>query len=310
MNVSAIDLNLLSAFEALFAERNVTRAGSRLGLTQPAMSNALRRLREMFGDPLFIRNSREMVPTARSAEIAPKIAGALSTVRGILVQSPFDPLESSRRFSIATTDYVEFLFLPFVHRRVQKEAPSMSFILRRVPTMFALPQDELASGAFDFAIGPFPLPLTPQSGLHSLPLFQDRWVCVIRKGHPVVKRRLSLSQFVSLKHVPIAYPLGEGRGMVDKLLADRGLKRTVATTVAHFISAPFYAANSDCITLVPSRLAKYVARFLPVRVFPVPFAQPPLEFSLIWHARMHSEPAHIWVRKLIADTVRQRPRSR
>jgi len=310
MNISSIDLNLLTAFEALFAERSVTRAGSLLGLTQPAMSNALRRLREIFDDPLFVRTSREMLPTARAVQIAPSVATALNAVRGILHKPTFDPRKSSGRFSIATTDYVELLCMPSVHQRIQREAQGMALIMRRIPTMFMPPEDELASGAFDFAIGPFPLPLTPQSGLHSLPLFQDRWVCLVRKGHPAVRRHLSLKQFVSLKHIPISYPVSGGPGMMDRLLADRGLKRTVATTVAHFVTAPFYVANSDCITLVPSRLARYVTKFLPVRIFPLPFAQSSLEFSLIWHARMHSEPAHIWARKLIADTVRLGSRAR
>jgi DNA-binding transcriptional LysR family regulator len=301
--MNAIDLNLLRVFQAVFLERNVTRAAARLGLTQPAMSNALRRLREMLNDPLFVRPSREMLPTPRALEIAPRVDEALKAVGGILVKFPFDPRKSTARFSIAATDYVEFVCLASVHPRILAEAPGMALAVRRIRTLFEPPADDLTSGVLDFAIGPFPLPPTPQSGLHSLPLFRDRWVCLARKAHPTVKRRLTLNHFVSLKHIPISYPSTPGPGMVDRLLADHGLKRTAATTVAHFITVPFYVANSDCIAVVPARLARFFAGFLPLRIFPLPFAVPPLQVSLIWHARTHSEPAHVWLRKLIGDTA-------
>jgi DNA-binding transcriptional LysR family regulator len=141
------------------------------------------------------------------------------------------------------------------------------------------------------------------SGIHSLRLYRDTWVCLVRKGHPQVKERLSLKQFVSLKHIPMSYPTTEGPGMVDKLLGDHGLKRAVSTTVTNFITAPFYVANSDCLSAVPKRVAQFFANQLPVRILTLPLSQNPLVISLVWHAPSHSDPAHMWMRNLIAATA-------
>lgn len=303
MNVASIDLNLLTAFEALLAERNVTRAGGRLGITQPAMSNTLRRLRQLFGDPLFVSGKHEMLLTPRAMELGPKVIAALHVIRQALPKLQFDPRRSSMSFFVGCTDYLEVLLVTKVHRRLQLEAPGMSLNVRRVPTMFIPPQQELESGTLDFAMGPFPMPLAPQSRLHSLTLFRDQWVCLIRKRHPVIKHRLSLKQLVSLKHITVSYPATDGPGMMDRLLADRGLKRTVAVNVAHFLTVPFYAANSDCIAIVPMRLAEIFVKVLPLQIFPLPVSPSPLDISLLWHSRIHSEAAYVWTRNLIAQTA-------
>ena len=305
MNVGDIDLNLLVAFEALFAERNVTQAARRLGVTQPAMSNSLRRLRVLLDDPVFVRTSEGMTPTPRALALGPPISAALNSIRASVSATGFDPQRSAARFSIATLDYLEALYFPKLIDRLSTMAPSVRLDVRRLAAVYEVPQQQLESGALDCAFGLFPQPMTPQSSLHGQILGQEEWVCIARRGHPSFRRRLSIKAYAGLKHIGVTYPEngGSGSGMVDRLLAAHGASRSCAANVPHFTTLAFHVAQSDCITTLPRRLATFFARALPLQVAELPIEEPTSHISLIWHSRVEGDPAHRWFRQMIFDAV-------
>lgn len=301
MNMTEIDCNLLVAFEALLAERNVTRAASRLGVTQPAMSNALRRLRALLDDPVFVRTSEGMTPTPRALAIGPAITTALNGIRTALSATGFDPERSTTRFSVATLDYLEALFFPRLIGKLEAAGPAIHLRVRRLAAIYEVPQQQLESGAIDCAVGPFPQPMTPQSGLLSQVLGDEDWVCVGRRGHPAFRRRMSLKTYAGLRHLAIAFPEpGGGSGMIDRLLAGHGLTRTCPATVPHFLTLPFHVAQTDCIATLPRSLAVLFARALPLQLAECPLPKP-TAISLVWHSRVDGDPAQRWLRKLMAD---------
>ena len=188
MNLSGFDLNLLVAFDALMQERSVTRAAKRVGLTQPAMSNALCRLRALLDDVLLVRSGSEMVPTERALELAGPVRESLEKLSGVLLPNNFDPRKARREFHVATADLIEVAFLPVLLQRLATEAPLVD--IRIYSLAGGLPSDELAAGKYDLAIGSFgDLP----SEISHAALIRERFVCMVRKGHPRVGRRLSLS---------------------------------------------------------------------------------------------------------------------
>jgi DNA-binding transcriptional LysR family regulator len=304
MNANDIDLNLLTAFEVLLAERNVTRAARRLGVTQPAMSNSLRRLRTLLGDPLFVRTSEGMSPTPRALTIGPQIISGLESIRRSINATGFDPKSSAARFAIATLDYLEALYLPALLERMICSGPDIKLRIQRLPTLFEVPQLALETGDLDCALGLFPQPMTPQSSLHSQILGQDDWVCIARRGHPTFRRRLSLKEYATLKHLAIIYPDADiGAGMVDRHLVARGLTRKCPLALPHFITTPFHVARTDCVSTVPRRVAAYYSKILPLQVADVPLELPPINIGLVWHARVEGDVAHRWLRKMITDAV-------
>jgi DNA-binding transcriptional LysR family regulator len=304
MNVGDIDLNLLVAFEALFAERNVTLAARRLGVTQPAMSNSLRRLRALLDDPVFVRTSEGMTPTPRALALGPPISAALNSIRASVSATGFDPERSATRFSVATLDYLEALYFPKLIDRLSTAAPAVRLDVRRLAAIYEVPQQQLESGAIDCAFGLFPQPMTPQSSLHGQILGEEDWVCVARRGHPTFRRRLSIKAYAGLNHLAVTYPEISGSGgMVDRLLAARGFSRRCAASVPHFTTLAFHVAQSDCVATLPRRLATFFARALPLQIAELPLAGPGSNISLIWHSRVESDPAHRWFRQMIIDSV-------
>jgi DNA-binding transcriptional LysR family regulator len=302
MNTADIDFNLLVALEALLAERNVTRAARRLGVTQPAMSNALRRLRVLLDDPVFVRTSEGMTPTARALAIGPAVADALNGIRAALSATGFDPQRSTARFTVATLDYLEALYFPRLIDKLAAAGPAIHLRVRRLPAIYELPQQQLESGAIDCAVGPFPQPMTPQSGLLSRVLIDEDWVCVGRRGHPAFRRRLTLKTYAGLRHLGISYPEpGGGSGMIDRLLAAHGLTRTCAAFVPHFLTLPFHVAQSDCVATLPRPLARLFARALPLQIVDAPLPKPS-GISLVWHSRVDGDPAQRWLREMIVET--------
>lgn len=301
MNIKSVDLNLLLAFDALMREHSVTRAAAEVGITQPAMSSALGRLRALFDDALFVRSSRGMVPTARAIQIAPDIAASLEHVRVALRRPAFEPKEAKLRFRIITTDYVEIVLLAELHNKLAAAAPGIDLAIKRAPTIFELPQADLESGACDLAIGPFPAPI-PQSGLFARHLFDDEFVCIARKGHPAVRQKLSLKQFLAAKHAAVLSIL-EHSGLIDRVLAEKSLKRRVAIGVPNFISVPYLVAETDLIATIPRKLAERFAGVLKLRLFKPPFAIPALRMSLLWHSRVSEESSHKWLRDFIASSA-------
>ncbi len=294
-NLSAVDLNLLVAFDALLAERNVTRAAERIGLTQPAVSKALGRLRALFDDELFIRRGRGMEPTAKARALGDSVRRALDEIRGSL-GSPagFDPAYARAGASIGSVDFFDALILPPLLARLGREAPGIA--LRTVATDRAQGPLLLAEGAFDIGI----LPMGDMvHDLYAEPLFAERALTLMRKNHPLARPgKLTLEAFAQAGHAKVGI---EGRGVawVDSMLAARGLQRRVMLTVPSFLSLPFVLGATDLISTMPGRLGRLLADSAGIVAVETPLEAPRMVIHLVWHARTHRDPMQVWLRQAI-----------
>ncbi|HSI03925.1 MAG: LysR family transcriptional regulator [Myxococcota bacterium] len=298
MNISDMDLNLLRALDVLVRERNVTRAGRALGLSQPAMSNALTRLRQVTGDPLLVRSPEGMLPTPRALELAEPVRQALALLsRAVSEHETFVPERATGNFRIALLDHSAFVFMPLIVKRLAAVAPKVS-----VEALAWRGDDlnyrELQAGEIDLLLSVGSFSEAP-AGIYRRRLFADRFVCLVRQGHPLVKDELDLETYCALSHILVS-PRGGRRGIVDDALDARGLARRVAVVVPHFMIAPFLAAQTDFIVTI----SEYVARPLGA-LLPLAFHDPPLEFAKgswfqLWHERTHYDPAHKWFRDQVA----------
>ena len=295
-----LDLNLLVALDALLAEGNVTRAAERLGLTQPAMSHALNRLRALLDDPVLVRTPRGMVPTARAEELAPAIRSALDDIdRALRGRPAFDPATSTRAFTIAAVDHGELVILPPLLARIAAEAPKIDLLVR--PLRLDLIEEELESGAVDLAFSV--LSAGDNLATFRQRLFHESFVCLVRADHPTVGETLTLEEFVALDHALVG-PRGRRGGIVDTELQKLGLSRRVALMVPHFLVAPMVVAKSDLILTAPERIARAFAAILPLRIVPTPFELKGFDVSQIWHERQSHDPALTWLRGLILEICR------
>ena len=300
MNITAVNLNLLLAFEALLEEQNVSRAAARIGLSQPAMSNALARLRDVFGDPLFHRTSRGMKATARALELAGPVRSGLAHLRSAFTERPpFDPTASTRSFRIAMTDYAELVLLAPLLRRVAQSAPAARIVVRRVERIFVPPEVELRAGAFDAAVGFFPDAKALDPRTRSLDLFAEENVCIARKGHPLLRRRFTLAEFAAAGHVGVFYR-DDTVGLVDNILAGHGLRRRLRATTPHFLSAVAVVAGSDLIAVVPAGLAARYRKLLGLEIRRIPIRLPTFHMRLLWYEPSAEDPAQQWLRAEIA----------
>lgn len=299
LHLGSVDLNLLVVLDALLAERNVTRAASRVGITQSAASHALARLRALTGDELLVRGRDGMTPTTRGEALAQPVRRALEEIgRALAPQAPFDPGTATGRVLVATSDYGELVLLPRLAARVAKDAPGID--LRVVPAAddFAAP---LASGEFDLAITPL-RPDDERTGVYARRLFEERFVCVVREGHPLAGKKLTPARFAAASHALIS-PRGKEGGFVDDALARLGLKRRVAVAVPHFLIAPHVVASTDLILTLAGRVADVLAGPLGLAVL-----TPPRELELtgftisaLWHERTHADPMQRWFRDVLAE---------
>lgn len=303
MNITSLNLNLLLVFEALLEERSVSRAARRVGLSQPALSNALARLRATFGDTLFTRTARGMIPTPRALELAGPVRGGLAQLRAALAERPrFDPAASTRSFRLAMTDYAELLLLGPLLRRLQRSAPEVQILARRLERIFIPPEAELRSGVFDAALGFFPEASGLEPGTYSRDVFVEENVCLARKGHPLLRRRFTVRQFASAGHIAIFYR-ADSRGLIDNILAGHGLRRHLLAATPHFLTVPYVVAESDLIAVVPAGLAARFRKKLPLEVRPVPLRLPPFRMRLLWHEHTAEDPGQQWLRGEILECL-------
>lgn len=293
-----IDLNLLVVLQALIAERSVTRAAERIGLSQPAMSHALARLRRALDDPLLVRTPRGMEPTPRARAMAEPLDRALEDLaRAVAPTAKFDPTRARRRLRVATDDYLELILMPKLLARLWREAPRIDI---RVTSAGRQSGNDLAEGRVDMIIDPVSA-FESLPGAYSQRIFDERFVCIVRKDHPMVGKRLSLDTFVALPHALVS-PAGRPGGIVDTALAKLGLSRRVAIQVPHFVVAPEIVRQTDVILTVGERIARADREGL--RILEPPLALPGFTVSTIWHERNHADPAHVWFRSMIADVAK------
>lgn len=302
MNISGVNLNLLVAFDALLAERHVTRAARRLGVTQSALSNSLRQLRELFDDPLLLRAPRGMVPTPRALALGPEVREGLARLEAALGDHPFNPTTLDRRFVVAASDLLQMAVLPELGTLLAREAPGVRLDVRgwarhSVPGWLASGEVDLALGYFDHI---------PPRHRHSV-LFEEPYACIVRQGHPRVRKRLSLETWVSIPHVVVSEEPDAGPTQVDLVLAERGLSRVVALRVSHFLVVPKIVASTDFSAAIDRRVA--LAFDLPLRVFTPPLPLPAGHVAMVWHERTESDPALSWLRASIESASISAPSS-
>ncbi|MGH8440839.1 MAG: LysR family transcriptional regulator [Pseudomonas sp.] len=296
MELKDIDLNLLVIFNQLLAERKVSKVAENLGLGQPAVSNALARLRKLFGDELFLRTSTGMQPTPFADQLAESIGYALGMIHGAVnAKTSFDPASSKRSFSIGMTDIGEIYFLPLLMEKIQKVAPSVSISTVR-NTAINL-KDAMEAGHIDLAIG-----LLPQlkAGFFQRRLFMQQYVCMFRKGHPLDKRKILPSDFFAANHVAIV-SAGTGHGKVDEILDSSSPQRKVKLTVPHFVAVGHILQSTDLVATVPERFAERMAKPFNLKYVDHPVKLPQIAINLFWHAKYHKDPANQWLRGLIFD---------
>jgi DNA-binding transcriptional LysR family regulator len=294
-NIAALDLNLLVVLEALLAERSVTRAAQRIGLSQPAVSNALARLRTLINDPLLVRTAGGMEPTPRALELAQPIQQALDTIRRALsVSAAFEPKRSAFTFRVQSADNLELSLMPRLIERLKRSAPLVDIVVTRVGDTTL---DELRSGRIDLYLGNwFNIP----TGLKHHLLRHETFACIARRGHPKIKSRLTLEAYGEVGHVLVSS--GDHPGtMLDTTLSDQGLGRRVVLRTPHFLVAPLVVARTDLIATLPRGVATTFAQFLPLNVFPPPLDAPGFPVSMVWHPRTHEQAPHRWLREVIME---------
>lgn len=295
MNLRQIDLNLLVALDALLTERNVTRAGERLCLSQSAMSGTLAKLRHLFDDELLVRVGRHLELTAYAEEIAGPVRQCLQQLEDLLnTKKSFEPQSESRVFQIAATDYAVLLMLGPLVKRLEVLAPHISV---RFVKLDSSARERLAAGDIDFSI----MPEQVETGLPSLDLFQDPWVCILAEDHQAIGARLTFEDFMKQPHM--AFNIGdEGHASVaDEHLTHKGYRRNIVATTESFTNAPFLLRGTAMLAMVPRRLAERLQEAAHIRLMDIPVEVPPLAEKLIWNPRFtHSRP-HKWMRELLID---------
>lgn len=297
MNTRKLDLNLLVTLEALLAERNVTKAAERLGLSQPAVSAQLARLRDVFGDQLLVPAQRGMTPTAEAIALEGALRQALMGVRNVITHgASFDPMTSYLTVSIAAADGTQYsVLMPFAIE-LRDRAPGIRLAFRNYNSATIERQTE--KGEIDLGVT---IPVYAPAGLRSRSLQEGRFVLIARRNHPVVRRSISLDQFVSLDHV-IAEPGSVTfSGPTDHSLEQLGLQRRVVLSVSSFLVAADIVARSDLIAIVPQGIVWDRADRL--QILEPPFEIPGFSIAIVWHQRNHAHAGHRWVRDALIESV-------
>jgi DNA-binding transcriptional LysR family regulator len=296
----AFDLNLLVVFDAVMQERSVTRAGNRLGLSQPALSHALARLRHMLKDELFVRAPKGMVPTPRAEQLAVPVRHALDELQYSLEPTQFDPSTATRSFRIAVDNYAAVVVVGPLVARIAKIAPEVKLEFRASGTL-VLP-DLLDRDEIDLAIGTF---AEQGERFSRLPLLQDDFVVVLRKNHPAtLGGELSLENFAALSHVEITSGREPPTDFVDQALARRKLTRRIGLR-APFISAVRILIASDMVSIFRRRVAEELVRYRPLEIRPLPHPSPTIETAMIWHRRFDHQEAHRWLRDWVREICKK-----
>ncbi|TDF64200.1 LysR family transcriptional regulator [Cupriavidus sp. L7L] len=297
-NLRRLDLNLLVTLDVLLSEHNVTRAAQRLHFSQPSVSVHLARLRDYFGDPLLLPGPRGMRPTARAESLREPLREALAALEhAVSPDSPFDPAAATHTWRVAATDYGESTIVLPAIRALRTAAPGARLaVLEMVPSRIAR---QCEQGELDLA---FHTTEGSPPALHRRALFTERYVLAGRAGHPRLKRRPTLAQFCALEHVMVSPDGGGFSGVTDEALALAGMQRRVVLSVPHFLFVAAVLASTDLVAMVPQRLVRDAPA---LRVVEPPVEVPGYEMSMLWHERVHRDPAHRWLREQIVASLSQ-----
>ena len=312
MNFRTLDLNLLRVFDEVMATRNITRAAETLAMTQPSVSNALRRLREALGDDLVVRSGYGVTPTPRAIALWPSVREALAGLQASISPDVFDPAVSRQSFVLAMADATAAVLMPPLIRRLEADAPYIN--LRLVPLTTRDPRKLLAAGELDLAIGFFPAlvaslgpqdaataAVTPDSFAHTQ-LYSGEYVCVMRRQHPLALglagQPLTLDAYCAARHLLVSFS-GRPFGLIDEALAAVNRKRRIVLTVNQFFTAGRVVANSDLLTVLPRHFLASTGISDEFTVVDLPFDAPPVHVDLVWHRRTHAQAAQTWLRTMV-----------
>lgn len=298
-SLAGVDMNLLVALRALLSERHVTRAARQLGLSQSATSHALSRLRELYGDPLLVRNGRVLELTPRAAAILPQLTRGLTELEGSLRGQPeFVPSRARGTLRMGCADYFQAVLFGPLLSIFQSEAPGMDLQV----VSHANELEQLDRGSLDVAMltkSQFPRIFSEQR------LFTDGFTCMLRKGHPALAhKKFTLERYLELGHVFVA-PGGTSGSYVDTELEKRGLRRRIALQVSSFLAAPLVVAETDLVSTGPQLLLQRMSERYPIVLLPTPLELSRFELCLVWHSRRDHDPAHIWMREAIVRAARE-----
>jgi len=296
VDLRSLDLNLIVLLHALLEERHITRAAKRSFLSQPAMSRALERLREMFGDPLLVRSGRAYELTVRGERILQELEALMPRLEAMVGGTDFDPAHSRERFRVALTDNASTILLPSLVSRLRRAAPHVKL---EVSPWRTQAYEEVTAGRIDMALSAEEAPPTLESEV----LFNLDFVCLLGSAQRIRNRRLTLKQYLKLPHA-LVETLDNQQTLVDRPLAQLGVKRTVALSLPFFVPAMFAIAQTDLVLTAPRRLAKVTGTIADVRVVEPPRELKSFPYFMVWHPRLTTEQAHAWFREQLRASAR------
>lgn len=306
MNFRTLDLNLLRVFDTVMAEGSLTRSASVLAMTQPAVSHALKRLHDAVGETLFVRNARGMAPTPRAQALWPQVRGSLAGLQQAMAPSAFNPLTDPANFLLAMVDATAVLLMPPLIQAIERQQALAN--LRVLPLSTRDPRALLERGDTDFAVGYFPDAMAAvqaegdESALRHLRLYDTRYVCVMRRNHPLAGGPLTLDAFCEAHHLLVSFS-GKPHGFVDQALIDLGRRRRIVLTVNQFHTAGQVVTRSDLLTVLPRSFLAATGYQHELVEHELPFELGGVQVEMLWHRRKDSDPAHRWLREQIAVVV-------
>lgn len=297
-----LDTYLLRVFVLLISERSVSRTALRMNQSQPAVSAALKRLRDILGDPLLVREKGGMVPTERALNLLTHARTALAEIDKLTGEpESFDPYATRQVFHVGSPDYLAPVFMASVAERFRREAPQARLALHALGPDFDF-ERALAEGELDVVIGNWP---EPPERMHLSMLLEDEIVCLVSARHPLARKGLTTDDYLRAAHiVPMPYSISQ-RGVIDSVLASMRINRDEHVVVQSFTAAPYLLQNTDLVFTTTRHFARFYADLLPLAIIPSPIAFPPMRFYQLWHERNHQSPGHRWLRRLLSECGRR-----
>jgi DNA-binding transcriptional LysR family regulator len=303
MDIRKVDLNLLVVFDMLLRLRSVSRAAEALGMSQPAMSLALKKLRAVFADPLFVRGSRGLAPTPRAEQLGVPLQQVLDQIKSDVLRQPtFDPATTERTFTFNMADVGELVFLPRIRGHLEEMAPGAN--IKTVSTPPGQLAEALQSGEVDLAVGYFPD--LQGAAIYQQRLFSHTFVCIVRRDHPVFGTQITRKQFLDARHA-VVHQEGKSHELFEEALAAQGMRRRIVLSIPHFLAIPLVIAESDLIVTVPYAIGVSFVKMANLKLLRPPIEVGPAEVKQHWHARFHHDQVNRWIRGVVAELFLGKP---